>query len=139
MNHQDKSESFTILVGYDGTRTAQKALDLALFHARHFHARVYVVFSLVGADETSVSEIEAADSALQHAEDALRAAQVPCAKHLLIRGLSAGEDLVRFATDHQMDEIIVGVKRRSQVGKLIFGSTARFVIVNAPCPVVTVR
>ena len=33
----------------------------------------------------------------------------------------------------------MGVRRRTQVGKLLFGSTAAFVILNAPCPVITIR
>jgi len=35
------------------------------------------------------------------------------------------------------NEIIVGVRMRSQVGKLLMGSTAQHVIINAPCPGVT--
>ena len=62
-----------------------------------------------------------------------------CQTHLLIRGIDAGEDVVRFAADHNVEEIVIGVRRRSKVGKLIFGSTAQYVILNAPCPVVTVR
>jgi nucleotide-binding universal stress UspA family protein len=58
---------------------------------------------------------------------------------LLIRGLSAGEDLVEFANENEVDEIIVGVKRRSKVGKLLMGSTAQYVILQAECPVVTVK
>jgi nucleotide-binding universal stress UspA family protein len=38
-----------------------------------------------------------------------------------------------------MEEIIIGVRRRSKVGKLLFGSTAQYVILKAPCPVVSVR
>ena len=54
-------------------------------------------------------------------------------------GLTPGEDLVEFAREHGSDEIIVGVERRSKVSKLLLGSTAQFVILNAPCPVVTVK
>ena len=61
------------------------------------------------------------------------------ATHLLIRGLSAGEDLVQFAEEEMVDEIIIGIRRRSKVEKLVFGSTAQFVILKAHCPVVTVK
>ncbi len=50
-----------------------------------------------------------------------------------------GEDLIQFANENEIDEIIVGVKRRSNVGKLVFGSNARYVIMEANCPVVTVK
>lgn len=132
-------EGFRIVVGYDGTRTAKEALNVALFHARHFHAEVHVVWSLEGGQGTSAEQIDAARDGLQHAENLFREAQIPCQTHLLIRGLSAGEDLVRFAEERECHEVIVGVRRRSHVGKLIFGSTARYVILNAPCPVVSVK
>jgi nucleotide-binding universal stress UspA family protein len=57
----------------------------------------------------------------------------------LIRGHSPGEELVQFAEDNQINEIIVGVRRRSKVGKLLMGSTAQHVILNAPCPVVSIK
>jgi nucleotide-binding universal stress UspA family protein len=62
-----------------------------------------------------------------------------CRTHLLIRGLAPGEDILEFAKESKVDEIIVGVKRRSKVGKLLMGSTAQYVILQAPCPVVTVK
>lgn len=136
---RNSTRPFKILVGYDGTRTAKEALDVALFHARHFQAEVDVAWSLHGGQATSQEEIDGAWDGLQHAETLFREAGIPCRTHLLIRGFSPGEDLVRFAEEQGVHEIIIGVRRRSQVGKLIFGSTARFVILNAPCPVVSVK
>ena len=53
--------------------------------------------------------------------------------------MEPGEDIVGFAKDNGADEIIIGVKSRSKVGKLLFGSTAQAVILQAHCPVVTVK
>jgi nucleotide-binding universal stress UspA family protein len=50
-----------------------------------------------------------------------------------------GEDLVKYAKENQIDQIVVGIRRRSKVGKLVFGSTAQYVILEAPCPVLTVK
>ena len=46
---------------------------------------------------------------------------------------------MQFAEEEMADEIIIGIKRRSKVEKLVFGSTAQFVILKAHCPVVTVK
>ena len=53
--------------------------------------------------------------------------------------LTPGEDIVEYAKTNNIEEIILGVVRKSKVGKLIFGSTAQFVILNAVCPVTTLK
>ena len=63
---------------------------------------------------------------------------VACQTHVLIRGQSAGADLVEFAKKHQVDEIILGVRKHSLLGELLAGSTERTVSEQAPCPVVLV-
>ena len=65
--------------------------------------------------------------------------KIPCDTHLLIRGIGAGEDLVQFADENKIDQIIIGTRRRSKVGKLLFGSVAQYVIINASCPVLSVK
>jgi nucleotide-binding universal stress UspA family protein len=62
-----------------------------------------------------------------------------CETHVSVSHLTPGEILVEFARNNSIDEIVIGVKRRSKVGKLIFGSNAQFVILSAPCPVITVK
>jgi nucleotide-binding universal stress UspA family protein len=58
---------------------------------------------------------------------------------LLVTDLTSGEQLVKFAEDEKIDQIFLGIIKKSKVGKFLFGSTAQFVILNAPCPVVTVQ
>ncbi len=128
-----------ILVGYDGTNSAKEALNLAKTHAKLFNASVDVVTSMHKGTEQQRDEIEQAERGLEYAKSLFEDSDITCNTHLLIRGLSAGEDLVEFAAENQVDEIIVGVKRRSKVGKLLMGSTAQFVILQAGCPVVSVK
>lgn len=128
-----------ILVGYDGSNSAKAALDLAKIHAKAFGAAVSVATSMFKGTEGEQENIRKAEAGLAYAQSVLEAAGNACDTHLLIRGLGPGEDLVQFARDNQVDEIIIGVKRRSKVGKLVFGSTAQYVILEAGCPVVTVK
>lgn len=128
-----------ILVGYDGSNSAREALQLALKHAKAFGAEVEVVTSMMKGSESQREEIQNAEGGLSYAEELFKEHGIDCSTHLLIRGLSPGEDIVRFAEEKKVDEIIMGVRRRSKVSKLLMGSTAQYVILKAPCPVVTVK
>ncbi len=128
-----------ILVGYDGSNASKDALSLGVTHAEAFKGKVVVVRSLMGGTDRDGEEIETAEQDLAYAEKYCSEKSVPCETHLLIRGLKPGEDIIRFAQDCHADEIVMGVRRRSQVGKMLFGSNARYVIMEAPCPVVTVK
>ena len=128
-----------IIVGYDGSNTGRAVLVLAKEHAQALDGSIYVVASLIGGDDTHVDDIKHAEDNLAYAQTFFEQDGIPCETHLLIRGLSPGEDIVQFAKDISADQIVVGVRRRSKVGKLMFGSTAQLVILEAPCPVVTVK
>lgn len=128
-----------ILVGYDGTNSAKEALNLAKVHAKAFNATVDVITSMQKGTEHEREDIEQAERGLEYAKSVFEESNIACDIHLLIRGLTSGEDLVEFAKENDIDEIIVGVKRRSKVGKILLGSTAQFVILKAHCPVVSVK
>ena len=128
-----------ILVGYDGSNSAKEALNLAKIHAKAFGASVLVVTSMEKGTEGQREEITQSEKGLEWAKSIFAENDIDCDTHLLIRGFTSGEDIVEFAKENQVEEIIVGVKRRSKVGKLLMGSTAQYVILQAPCPVVSVK
>lgn len=128
-----------ILVGYDGSNVAKEALRIACRHAQAFGASVEIVTSMESGSEGEQQAIDDAERGLEWAKTLFNEKGVPCKTHLLIRGLSPGEDLVQFAREQQVDEILVGVKRRSKVEKILMGSTAQYVVLQAHCPVVSVK
>jgi len=128
-----------ILIAYDGSNSSMDALKLAVSHAKVFKAMVFVVTSLYGEHVESDQEIAKHEERLKNAEKLVTKEGIACESHLLVRGMSPGEDIVQFAMDHQVDMIYIGIKRRSKVGKLLFGSSAQYIILNAPCPVVSLR
>jgi len=128
-----------ILVAYDGSKVAKEALRLAIQHAGAFQGTILLVHSMVGGPEIPRKEFEEAEKDLQQQETILKGDGLTCETLLSVRGLEAGEDMVRIADEKKADEIIIGIQRKSKVGKLLFGSTAQYIIMNAPCPVVTVR
>ena len=128
-----------ILVGFDRSNTAKAALDVAIKHAHAVGGELMVITSMVEGKDDNLHDITGAESDLEAAKTLADAVGVPCTTHLLIRGMMPGEDLVRFGEEHKTELIVVGIRRRSKVGKLLMGSTAQYVILNAPCPVLTVR
>jgi len=105
----------------------------------YFRANVYIVTSLEQGPDLKKEDIDKTEGKLAKIETSFKTDDIPCEAQASVSFQSPGEDLVRFAKDNDIDEIIIRVKRRSKVGKLIFGSTAQYVILNAPCPVVSVK
>ena len=128
-----------ILVGYDGSRSSKSALDLAISYAKAFTGKVLVAASMSKGTETETDKIKAMESELEQIKGRLEKENIPCETHLLIRGMAPGEDLVTYAQEKEIDNIVIGIRRRSKVGKLVFGSNAQYVILHAPCPVTTVK
>ncbi len=127
------------LVGYDGSNSAKAALELACTHAKAFGAAIEVVASVQSGSVVEAAEIQNAEEDLESAKKMVQDQGITVNTHLSNRGNTPGEDIVACAEDVAADTIFIGVKRRSKVGKLLFGSNAQYVIIKAPCPVMTVK
>jgi nucleotide-binding universal stress UspA family protein len=128
-----------ILVGQKDIKREYRLLDQAIHRAKPYDAEVFVVTSLWGSESTTGKHIAEVEKNLREASDYLERHGVKNQTHFLIQGKSPGEDIIDFAGKHDIDEIIIGVRNRSKVGKLVFGSTAQFVILRAECPVTAVK
>jgi len=128
-----------IMVCFDGSAPSKEAMRLAIEHAKAFKGSISIVSSMVKGTESERQDIEKTELDLEYEKKLVTDEGIACETHLLIRGLSAGEDLINFADEQKMDEIFIGIRRRSKVEKIVFGSTAQYVILKALCPVVTVK
>jgi nucleotide-binding universal stress UspA family protein len=129
-----------ILVGYDGSNVAREALELAKKRARILGAKVDVVNCLAQNHDLKYEDIAKVEQKLQREVRAvLNSEKIPYKTHLLISSQESGKELVDYAEQNKIDEIFLGVRKKTKVGKLVFGSTAQYVILNAPCPVVAVK
>ena len=128
-----------ILVGYDRSAVAKDALDLAKKHAKAFDAKVYLLTSLARSHELQLEDIQKSEHELENLRTQFTAEGIACETHAIVSANSPGEDVVQFATENEIDEIVIGVRRRSKVGKLLFGSNAQYIILQAECPVVAVK
>lgn len=128
-----------IMVAYDARVESKEALRVAKRHAAAFNASIDIVTSMVVIDENDNDKVEETKQSLEYAKALLDVDNITCTTHLLVRDLGIGENLVKYAIENDIDEIFVGIKKKSKVGKLLLGSTAQYLILKAPCPVVTVR
>ena len=128
-----------LMVCYDGSNVAKDAIELALKLGKQLGGSVSLVRSISTKRANDVVSVEGIEADLESAGQSVSATGLAVDTHLLIRGGTAGEDLTAFANEKRTDYIIIGIKRRSKVGKMIFGSTAQYVILNAECPVITVK
>lgn len=128
-----------IIIGYRGKEVDKDLLELAVEHAKAFDGTVFLVTSMRGGEEVELKEFTRAEQKLEKTKKIFEKQGIKIETRLLVRGFSAGEDLVNFSKEIKADEIIIGVRSRSKVGKFIFGSTAQFVILEADCPVLSVK
>ena len=127
-----------ILMYYDGSEESKEAIPIVKLHGKAFNAKVDVVSSLFKGDESQLGEIEQRENELEYVKSVFEKENIPCETHLLIRGLEPGEDIVKFAVEKNVDEIIIGTEKRTRVEKFLLGSVAQHIIYNSNRPVVIV-
>lgn len=128
------------MVCYDGSMEAKKALELAREHAKVWSASLEVVNSIMREISLKRSFIEKKEQSLENEiKELLGGSDIPYKVELLIDTLHPEEQMVQYAEKERIDQIFVGIEKKSKVGKLVFGSTAQYMILEAPCPVVSVK
>jgi len=128
-----------ILVGYNGGEVGRMALSLARDFAKTNNAFVYIITSMEGGASERQSDILKAEQDIDFAKKLMENSGVECDAQQSVRGLSPAEDLVKFAEENDIDQIFLGIKKKSRAQKAILGSTSRTVILKAPCPVTTIK
>ena len=114
-----------IVVGYSSRPEGRAALRRALAEATLRDAELVVLHG----PEDDLDELRA-DLAAADVRHRLRAMQ---------DANDAGEDLVELAEETGAAFIVIGLRRRSPVGKLLLGSNAQRVLLDASCPVLAVK
>jgi nucleotide-binding universal stress UspA family protein len=128
-----------IVVGFVPTNEGRAALRRAAEEARLRSTRLVVINSNRGGKDLSAEEAARYDDELDTVKRELTEAGVDHEIRQLVRGLEPVEDLIAVAEETGADFIVIGLRRRTPVGKLILGSNAQRILLDAPCPVLAVK
>jgi nucleotide-binding universal stress UspA family protein len=127
----------TIVVGYVPTPEGEAALRAAVDEARLRDQPLHVVNSSRG-DALSDPRF-ASDSALDQVRATLDTAGVVYEIVQQVRGHEASDELVEAAERVKASLIVIGLRKRTPTGKLITGSQAQRILLDANCPVLAVK
>ncbi len=129
----------TIVVGYVAKPEGEAALHRAIDEAKLRDSKLVVVNSHRGGDDVDGNVSRDADDAMEQVKQRLTEAGVEHEVRQLVRGFEPAEDLIGIADSTGADLIVIGLRRRSPVGKLILGSNAQRILLDAQCPVLAVK
>ncbi|MEO7980613.1 MAG: universal stress protein [Sporichthyaceae bacterium] len=129
----------TIVVGYVPRAEGRAALRRAAEEARLRRVRLVVVNSARGGAGYDEEDNTQHEQELADVRAALDVEGIENEVRQLVRGLDPAEDLIGVAAETGADFIVIGLRRRTPVGKLILGSNAQRILLEAPCPVLAVK
>ena len=136
----------SVICGVDFAESTQRVVEYAVSVTATTGARLIVAHVLEWSEEsdslpspdahgfpTSEDDAVARLNALITSEMRAR-----CSPELAVGYGSPGDELLRLAKERGADLIVLGVRRRNPLDLVLFGSTVRRVLRDAPCPVLTV-
>jgi nucleotide-binding universal stress UspA family protein len=130
----------TVVLGYDGSESARRALECAA-EAAGSGGRVVVVTAVQRAVEPALGEgalvVEAAARLLDEASELLSARPVDVSTR--VEEGEPGQVLVEAARDVSAALIVVGARGDSYLARALRGSVGERLVARAPCDLLVVR
>jgi nucleotide-binding universal stress UspA family protein len=127
----------TILVAYVARPEGQAALDKGMEIAKRRNERLVVVNAGPGGTKEDASMVDVQER--ERVEQVLADAGLDAQFKQFVRGKSAVEEIEDMIDSLQVSLLIIGLRKRSPVGKLILGSVAQELLLSVPCPVLAVK
>src|SRR5689334_9684942 len=127
----------TIVVGYVPTPEGEAALDAALAEAARRQEPLHLINTARG--DSLVDDRFLHERDIEALRERLTATGVAFDIQQLVRGREAADEIVETADRLGASLIVIGIRRRSPTGKLITGSQAQRILLDANTPVLAVK
>ncbi len=127
----------TIIVAYVPRPEGQAALDKGIELAKERKENLIVVNATPGGSGEDPSRAEAQD--VECFEQLLSVSGITAEFKQLVRGKNAVEELDELVGLTNASMLVIGLRRRSAVGKLIMGSMAQEILMSINCPILAVK
>ena len=127
----------TIVVAYVPRPEGQAALDKGMEIAKRRKERLVVVNASPGGPKEDTAMADVQD--VERVEKLLAGAGLDAQFKQFVRGKDAVEEIEAMIESMQASLLIIGIRKRSAVGKLILGSVAQDLLLSVSCPVLAVK
>lgn len=127
----------TILVAYVPRPEGQTALDKGIELAKERNENLIVVNATPGGTGEDPSRVDAQD--VERIEQLISVSGVKAEFKQFVRGKNAVEELEDMVATHNVSMLVIGLRKRTAVGKLIMGSMAQEILMTISCPILAVK
>lgn len=127
-----------VVVGYVATPEGRAALRRAAEESLRRQTRLVIVKSGRGRSPEP-QEAEAYEAELGRVRLEVESGGVACDVHDAAEAAEPADELLAVAEKQAADVIVIGLRRRTPVGKLILGTNAQRILLDSPCPVLAVK
>ncbi len=128
-----------IVAGFLRSPEGRAALQRAITETRLRDGELLVVHSMRGGERDELENVLTYREEFEQLEKQLNEEGIRYRLVEYARGNAPSEDLLQASEDEDADLIVIGIRRRSPVGKLILGSNAQDILLHADCAVLAVK
>ena len=127
----------TILVAYVPRPEGRAALDKGIEIATRRQERLVVVNTSPGGKEDETVLVDGYEG--ERVEERLAQLPIQAEFKQFVRGRSTLDEIEALVTELNVSVLVIGLRKRTAVGKLLLGSMAQEILMTIPCPILAVK
>lgn len=127
----------TILVAYAPRPEGRAALDKGIEIAKRRQEALLVVNAGPGGQQEDASLAPGFE--VEKLEEFLSTQEISAEFKQFVRGKSAVDEINELVESRDISVLVIGLRKRTAVGKLLLGSVAQELLMTVSCPVLCVK